>query len=303
MSRPLSILIVNWNSGSHLKRQLESLVHCGIEPGWEILIADNASRDGSAGTAAISGAPVRLIKLPENLGFAGAANRLAAEARAPWLLFLNPDICHRPGAILCLIREVGRRPEFAGGCGRLVYPDGRSQHQFQFRRLPGPAWALAELFLPPGWRRLAGLHRLQLQPVAAAAEPVPVEQPAAACLLIKRHIFDELQGFDEAFYPAWFEDVDFAKRLQLAGHRLLYVPAAIFEHAGGYSAQVLPRAEFLRIYWHNARRYYVKHHGRFGRFYRRIFPAAARLRALFSWHDPASRAGWRALARTRGNRP
>ena len=74
---------------------------------------------------------------------------------------------------------------------------------WQLRRLPTPLALLAHaLFWNPG--------------AAAAAEPAAgaaIEQPAAAALALRRSVFEALGGFDEAFYPAWFEDVDLARRL------------------------------------------------------------------------------------------
>ncbi len=74
-------------------------------------------------------------------------------------------------------------------------------------------------------------------------------------------MLEEIGGLDEGFYPAWFEDVDLARRLARAGHRLVYEPAARFVHAGGGSVPELGYGPFLWIYYRNLTRYLGRHHG------------------------------------------
>ncbi len=278
MKPRLSIIIVNWNSGLRLRANMDSLRRENDPTGLEVLIVDNASADGSADTIA-DDASARLIRLPSNHGFAAAANIASRKARGDWLLFINPDIIHTPNNIGSLLSGVTSHPEAVGGCGCLVDADGRPQRHFQLRRLPSPAWALAELLLPRqartnGWglRRHFYAHR----PWDRAFR---VQQPAAACLLLRADVFREVGAFDEAFSPAWFEDVDLCRRLRDRRLDLWFVPEARFIHEGGYSASALPPAEFLAIYWGNACRYYTKHHPAFAVFYRRLLPVGLYVRA------------------------
>ena len=62
-----------------------------------------------------------------------------------------------------------------------------------------------------------------------------VEQPAGAFLMVRRAVWEELGGFDEGFFPLWFEDVDFCRRIRDRGYRLYYVPEAVAKHTGGHS--------------------------------------------------------------------
>lgn len=278
MKPRLSIIIVNWNSGLRLRANLDSLRRENKPTGLEVLIVDNASADGSADTVA-GDSIVRLIRLPSNRGFAAAANIAAREARGDWLLFLNPDIIHTPNNIDRLLAGVTSRPESVGGCGCLVDAEGRPQRHFQLRRLPSPAWALAELLVPRrvrtnglGLRRHFYAHR-------PWDRPFRVQQPAAACLLLRSDTFHEVGEFDEAFSPAWFEDVDLCRRLRDCQLDLWFIPEARFIHEGGYSASALPPEEFLAIYWGNACRYYTKHHPAFAVLYRRLLPVGMYTRA------------------------
>lgn len=302
MKPRLSIIIVNWNSGPRLRANIDSLRRENDPLGLEVLIVDNASADGSADPIAVD-ATARLIRLPSNLGFAAAANTAAREARADWLLFLNPDIIHTPSNIDRLLVGVAGRAEAVGGSGCLVDTEGRRQRHFQLRRLPSPAWALAELFLPRQARTNGWGLRRHFYANCPWDFPFRVQQPAAACLLLRTDTFRELGGFDEAFSPAWFEDVDLCRRLSDRRLDLWFIPDARFIHEGGYSAAALPLEEFFTVYWGNACRYYTKHHPVFATLYRRLVPAGLYLRAAVTTSADRRRAlreaGRRLMRRTR----
>ena len=80
--------------------------------------------------------------------------------------------------------------------------------------------------------------------------------------MIRRSAFLEVGGFDNRFYPAWYEDVDFCKRLKSAGWRIYFDPVARFLHEGGYSAKALGTSGFAAAYYRNQLRYVHKHMSR-----------------------------------------
>ena len=90
---------------------------------------------------------------------------------------------------------------------------------------------------------------------------IQVDQPAAAALMVRRDAFDEVGGFDEQFYPAWYEDVDFCLRVKEKGWELYFAADAKFLHEGGYSAARMGAEDFLRSYYRNQLRYARKHFG------------------------------------------
>ena len=186
-----------------------------------------------------------------NLGFGGGSNFGAQAAGADLLFFLNPDARPAADALAALCAGFATWPQAAGLVPRLVGFDGAPQADWQLRRLPTPLALLAHaLFWNPG--------------AAAAAEPAAgaaIEQPAAAALALRRSVFEALGGFDEAFYPAWFEDVDLARRLADRGQPLLYLPEALCRHRQGSSVGALGYGAFLAAYDRNLCRYLDKHHG------------------------------------------
>ena len=91
-----------------------------------------------------------------------------------------------------------------------------------------------------------------------------MDQPAAAALMVRRDAYEEVGGFDEQFYPAWYEDVDFCYRLKAAGWEIYFAPKAVFLHEGGYSAEAMGSVEFASAYYGNQLRYVRKHLGPVG---------------------------------------
>jgi hypothetical protein len=249
----LSGIVVHWHAEDALA---ELLAAWPRDSRFELLVVDNGSGapldlERLAATGMCTPPPVRLLAPGHNLGFAGGVNAGLAAARAPIVLILNPDAVPEPGALDALLAGFAAHREAVGLAPRLAGEDGAPQHAWQLRRLPS-AWEcwLQALLVPP---RL-GARR---EPAAGA----PVEQPAAAALALRRDALAALGGFDERFFPAWFEDVDLARRLRDGGATVLYWPEARFRHRLGTSVPLLGYGPFLWIYYRNLVRYLGKHHG------------------------------------------
>ena len=247
----LSGVVVHWRNEELLARLTASWPR---DPRFELIVVDN----GSSGPLELG--PARLVQPKGNLGFGGGANAGAAEARGAILLILNPDAIPETGALDRLLEGFEAFPDAAGLAPKLVGPGGEPQAGWQLRRLPSP-WRLFLQTFP-----FAGMPE-EDEPESGA----PVEQPAAAALALRREAF---LGFDDCFYPAWFEDVDLALRMKKAGLVLRYWPAAVFRHELGSTVSRLGYGRFLWIYYRNLTHYLRKHHGPF-------WPLAARI-ALIS---------------------
>jgi GT2 family glycosyltransferase len=239
----LTAVVVHWRNEDLLG---ELTAAWPADPRFELVVVDN----GSAGPLPLG--PARLIRPERNLGFAGGANAGAAAGRAPLILILNPDAVPEPGALDRLLEGFAAHPEAAGLVPRLEGMDGRPQTAWQLRRLPTAAQCLLQTLPVP-------------QPEGLEKEPpagTPIEQPAAAALALRRSAFEAVGGFDPGFHPAWFEDVDLARRLRAARLPLLYWPAARFRHHLGSTVPRLGYGPFLWIYYRNLTRYLARHHGR-----------------------------------------
>jgi N-acetylglucosaminyl-diphospho-decaprenol L-rhamnosyltransferase len=282
-TKRVSILIVNWNARDPLARCLRSLTSGPPSPSpernaparsetpFQIIVLDNASHDGSADMVARDFPHVQLLRQTENHGFAGGVNRARRAATGDTLLLLNPDIevadvatvtpATAPDAIATLADTLERDPRIGAVGGRLVNPDGTPQHGFNIRRFPTIASIAADLLLIDHlWPNNPATRRYAARDLADA-EPADVDQPAAACLMVRASLFDSLGGLDEQFQPAWFEDVDFCRRIHAAGFRIRYEPRATFRHHGGIAMRALGVGAFSKIWYRNLERYVKKHHG------------------------------------------
>src|SRR5439155_18086554 len=223
--------------------------------GAEIVVIDNASSDGTTGEIARRG--VRLIANSSNRGFAGAVNQGLRALNCPYIVLLNPDVVLQSG--LEPLRKACDLPGAAGAGGRLLDAKGRPQVGFMVRRLPTPATLILEALLlnrlwpgNPVNRRYRGLG-------LDYSGDLRVEQPAGAFFMVRRSVWQEVGGFDEGFFPLWFEDVDFCRRVRERGFFLYYIPEAVAKHTGAHSIRNLT-VEMRRLCWYRSLlRYSAKH--------------------------------------------
>ncbi len=219
------------------------------------IVVDNASSDSTVERVRAGGG-VRLIVNPENCGFAAAVNQGAGDAaEGDFILLLNPDV-----EMLTAIDDLTESAQRHGlAAGRLVDQAGRTQAGFTLRRFPTPAALVFELF---------GINRLwPSNPVNRryrcldrdCDQPGMVEQPAGAFLMVRRDVWKKLGGFDEQFYPVWFEDVDFCRRALDAGYQIAYCPSVIARHEGGHSVAKISQGCRATYWCVSLLRYGAKH--------------------------------------------
>lgn len=250
-------VVVSWNSEGLVGRAAAS-----VPAPARVVVVDNASSDGSADEAARAGAVV--LRLPGNAGFGPACNLGAGNVEglppADALLFLNPDAALVEGgrALATLLAEL----DADRGVGAVAPAlEGDGQEPFQLRRLPTLGSLAREAFLV---NRLFPRNRAFLRERYLDRDrsvPFDVEQPAAAALLVRRDVFEKAGGFDPAFAPAWFEDVDLCARILESGYRIRFVPAARASHVGGTTMHALPYDDYLPLYTRNLLLYLRRHAG------------------------------------------
>ncbi len=250
-------VVVSWNSEGLVGRAAAS-----VPAPARVVVVDNASKDGSASEAERSGAVV--VRLGENTGFGPACNVGAGEVAglppAETLLFLNPDaaLVDGPATLAALLAELDADPHLAAAAPAL---EGDGQESFQLRRLPSLGSLAREAFLLNRlFPRNRGFLRERYLDRDRRAS-FDVEQPAAAALLVRASVFAEVGGFDPAFAPAWFEDVDLCAKILESGYRIRFVPAARASHVGGTTMRALPYDDYLPLYTRNLVRYLGRHAG------------------------------------------
>jgi hypothetical protein len=252
----VGIVIVTHESGGEIGACLDAAVAAASATGAEIVVVDNASSDQTCREVTARGE--RLIANRENRGFAAAVNQGIRSLDTPLVLLLNPDARLETG--LTALCQCCRVENVAGACGKLVDAAGRPQAGFAVRSLPSSAALICEVLLvnrcwphnPINWHyRCLGFK---------FSEPAAVEQPAGAFLMLRREVWEELGGFDEQFYPLWFEDVDYCWRARERGYRMYYTPLAVAKHTGGHSLAKIS-LENRQLYWYRSLlRFAAKHY-------------------------------------------
>jgi len=254
----LRICIVNYNTRELLRACLAS-IQANPPPGqFEVVVVDNASRDGSVEMVRESFPRVRLIASEDNLGYAAGNNLGLAGSDARYDLILNSDIEVHEGCFARLIQFMDTHPE-VGMCGaRLILPDGTIQPSVA-TELTLRKFATQQLLLDR-----TGLARYTFGEywvdVSAVTEPIEVEQCTGACMFCRREAMDDVGPMD-AKYWMYCEDSDYCQRFRERGWKLYYVPDATMLHVLGGSSRTA-RAEMIAAYNHSAARYFYLNHGR-----------------------------------------
>ena len=274
----VSIVIVSFNAREYLERCLDAVAG-GVH---EVVVVDNASEDGSPALVRERFPSVRLIELPENLGF-GAANNVGMDAAAGELfLLLNSDAWPVGDAIERLAAFVAERPRVGVVGPRLQNPDGSLQRSV--RGWP-TTWRLATeyLFLRRLGRRTRAFNAFYGAGFDHESER-RVEVVKGAVMLVRRGAYEATGGFDPDFFM-YGEEMDLCYRAARAGWEVVFDPDAEFVHVGGAStgARWGERPAFGPMRREQLRghlRFIAKHQGpRSAERARRLLAASFRLRA------------------------
>lgn len=240
MTPTVSIVIVTHNSATQIGACLRALERQRCDAEREIVVVDNASRDESR--AIVAGFPAaRLVTEAENWGFAGGVNRGVSAARGRIIALLNPDAEPAPDWLAQLIAALdGPRVGVVGS--KVLGHDRRIQSLG------------SELQLPV---LLSAYRGAGLPDEAAPDAIVDVWAVHGAAMAFARPVWEALGGFDEGFFPAYWEESDFCERSRRAGHRVVVAPrAAVLHHEASATGKYSP--EFYFYYHRNRLRYAAK---------------------------------------------
>jgi GT2 family glycosyltransferase len=254
MSEPatrIDAVVVSYNSREHLR---ECATGLAAIPGVGVIVADNASPDGSLDV--VADLPVTKLALERNGGFAYGCNRGWRAGDAPLVLFMNPDTSIDAASVRALARVL-ESDERVGIVGpRLLREDGTlilSQRRFPH---PGSMFARA-LFLHRLLPR-SGWAGEEMRDERLYDSPGAPGWISGACMLARRSVLERIGGLDEGFF-LYCEDKDLCRRIADAGYGVRYEPGAVCVHVEGASA---PRPRLLGVLAASRVRYARKHGGR-----------------------------------------
>jgi GT2 family glycosyltransferase len=211
----VSIIIINYNGKHNLEKCLNSLSKINYV-NIEIIVVDNNSKDDSVDFITKNFPNSILIKLNENKGFAEPNNIASKIATGEFLLFLNNDTIVTPDFISELLKPLQHDSQIGICQSLLLHPDHSIDSSGDFIDKLGVVYN-------------------SRTPISEIRE---ISSARGASMMIRKNIFDQLEGFDEKFYFS-FEDVDLSWRCWIAGYKILVVPKSIVYHLGGQTYKKL----------------------------------------------------------------
>jgi len=205
----ISAVVPTYRGAERLARNLPTVLASLQSSGrpWEVVVVD----DGGGGVEA-AWPGVSVVHLPENRGYGPTVNAGAAAARGDYLLVLNDDVRLQEGTVAAL-------------CS--LFPDPGL-----FAAVPSIRSPLARTGDEAGKAGEWAAGLLEIRELPAAADPRPTLYPVGCCYLCPSALFRDLGGYDDAYAPFLWEDVDLGYRAWRRGLRVVHHPGATSEHEG-----------------------------------------------------------------------
>jgi GT2 family glycosyltransferase len=251
-----SIVIVTYNSRDEIAACLDSLRDAVAARPHQIVVVDNASRDGTPALIRERWPEVRVVEAGGNLGFAAANNIGIRGSAGEFVLLLNPDTIVNRDALDRLIAALTGNATAAVAGPRIV--DGTGRAELSFGPMISPLGELRQKLLVTGNDR--GLPLIVRCVDRLTRRPRSVDWVSGACLLARRLDIEAAGLFDERFFM-YTEDVDLCAAVRGRGRAVLFVPEAQIVHLRGRSA-ASARSATHQHYRRSQIAFYRKHHPR-----------------------------------------
>jgi GT2 family glycosyltransferase len=229
----LSIILVNWNSLDYLRACVPSIYQHTADISFEIIVVDNASREGRIEELKEEFSEIIVIKSDVNLGFAGANNVGFKHSTGSHLLFLNPDTKLTGPAIKIMVDQLKSLPD-AGIVGCKLLNADLSTQLSSIQTFPTIINQVLDIeYLQITWPKCSLWNIAPL--FSNDPKPVAVEVISGACMLLKREVFKKAGMFSEEYFM-YAEDLDLCYKVTRLGLRNYYVGQAEIIHYGGTSS-------------------------------------------------------------------
>jgi GT2 family glycosyltransferase len=238
-----SIILICYNKIEYTFQCLRSLLREIDLVETEIIVVDNGSRDETARVLSYFRNFIRVVTIEENAGFLDACNLGARAGRGKYLVLLNNDIEVLPGWLAALLETVDGDPEVGAVGPMYVYPNGILQEAGSI------VWKDASA-AHYGWGQSPENKRYNF-----ARE---VDYCSAAAFLIRKEIFDKLDGLDPRYKPAFYEEVDLCFGVRSLGYKVIYQPRARAIHHEGITLGVDVKVGPKRFQVINQQKFYEK---------------------------------------------
>ncbi|HAJ36082.1 MAG TPA: glycosyltransferase family 2 protein [Chloroflexi bacterium] len=247
MSPPVSVIVLSYNTSELTLTCLGQFAADAVVAGWQVIVVDNGSQDGTASAVAREFPHVEIVRSEHNRGFAGGNNLGLAQARGEAIILMNSDVLAPFSTLAALPIFLAQHPEVGALSPRLLTSEGAPQ-AFAFGNDPTLRYLLKR-----GLRRLSGSHPLHDW---AVASPIEVDWVSGACMCVRRATMEQVGVLDDAFF-LYFEDNDWCLRMRKGGWKVMYVPTFAVVHLGGRSE---PERRTANRYYRDSLRYFYRKH-------------------------------------------
>jgi GT2 family glycosyltransferase len=232
----VAIVILNWNGKHHLEQFLPSVLSSTYD-NYKVVVADNASTDGSIEFIRSRFPQVEIIELQQNFGFAKGYNEALKRVEADYFMLLNSDVQVTPHWLQPLVAQLEYNTQYAA-----CQPKILAYKNKQIFEYAGAAGGWLDAYGYPFARgRVFDVCEEDHGQYNAIQE---VFWASGAALLVRSNVFRQLNGFDEYFF-AHQEEIDLCWRMQLSGYRLFCCPGSVVYHVGGGT---LPRGNSKKTF-------------------------------------------------------
>jgi len=231
-----AVVILNWNGKPFLERYLPLVLKYN-SPGIEIIVADNASTDGSVDFVKKSFPSVRIIQNPTNGGFAEGYNTALRQTDYEYYILLNSDVEVTPNWIAPVIDLLDKNPEVAA-----VQPKIKSYTNPSYFEYAGAAGGYIDKYGYPFCRgRIFDVIEKDEGQYNNESE---IFWATGACLFVRASVFHAMAGFDEDLFSHQ-EEIDLCWRMKLSGYKVFYCSESEVLHYGG---GMLPKSNSFKTY-------------------------------------------------------
>lgn len=237
-----AVVILNWNTEGFLRDFLPGLESSvkNID-GVEVIVADNASTDGSMTVMKEQFPHIKTLSFDKNLGFTGGYNKafeiIDKEYGPEYFLLINSDIEVTEGWLQPLVDWMDAHPE-CGACA----PKLHSYFEKDKFEYAGAAGGYIDRLGYPFCRGRV-LKRTEYDH-GQYDSPADVMWATGACLMVRSSVYRHTGGLDDRFF-AHMEEIDLCWRMQLAGWKVTIVPESVVYHVGGGT---LPQTSPFKLY-------------------------------------------------------
>jgi hypothetical protein len=226
----IAVIIVGWNVKDLVLENIASLVQCTGTVTKEMILVDNASKDGTVEAVRQAYPSVKVIANNENRGFAKACNQGIAASQARHILLLNPDMRVEPDALQKTMEYLDAHPDVAVVGAKLIGQDGKSlPHMRRF-----PTWRDQAVIVFKLQKLFPGVLRHYLGLELDLDREQDADSVRGAYFAINRTALERIGVLDERYF-IWFEEVDYCRQVHKAGMRVRYVPSIVAHDLVGRS--------------------------------------------------------------------